>query len=82
MAPELTKTGKARTSTDVYGYGFLLGETILSPLPPEIHSEGPIPKHPYNFLLSPSSSMLSSSKYYSLTCFDEVVSPAETGMTS
>ncbi|KAG2409918.1 hypothetical protein LR48_Vigan01g086300 [Vigna angularis] len=166
MAPELTKTGKARTSTDVYGYGvlilevacgrrpiepqknpeelvlvdwvrdlhhrgqicraidpslyeydkdeaqlvlslgllcshpnphyrpnmrrivqFLMGEIILSPLPPDIHSEGPreIAKCPCNFPYDsqPSSSVVSSSNYYSLTCFDEVVYPAElTGITS
>ncbi|KAK7400282.1 hypothetical protein VNO78_11486 [Psophocarpus tetragonolobus] len=157
MAPELTKTGKAKTSTDVYGYGililevacgrrpidpqknpeelvlvdwvrelyhqgvisraidpsldeydkdeaqlvlslgllcthpnpdyrpnmrrivqFLLGETILPPLPPDIHCECPRPikKCIYNFPddSCPSSSMVSSSKYCSLTNFDEVVS--------
>ncbi|KAL2343766.1 hypothetical protein Fmac_005051 [Flemingia macrophylla] len=165
MAPELTKTGKARTSTDVYGYGililevacgrkpiepqknpeelvlvdwvrelhhrgeinraidpsldeydkdeaqlvlslgllcshpnpdnrpnmrrivqFLRGETILPPLPPDIHSEGPksIIKCPCNFPddSGPSSSLVSPSKYCSLTSFDEVVSATEvTGMT-
>ncbi|XP_020222114.2 L-type lectin-domain containing receptor kinase IV.1 [Cajanus cajan] len=165
MAPEITKTGKARTSTDVYGYGililevacgrkpiepqknpeelvlvdwvrelhhrgeinraidpsldeydkdeaqlvlslgllcshpnpdsrpnmrrivqFLLGETILPPLPPDIRSEGPKPtiRFPYNFpdYQGPSSSLVSLSKYCSLTCFDEVVSATVvTGMT-
>ncbi|KHN39200.1 L-type lectin-domain containing receptor kinase S.4 [Glycine soja] len=166
MAPELTKTGKARTSTDVYGYGililgvacgrkpiepqknpeelilvdwvrelhhqgkisraidpsldeydkdearlvlslglfcahpnpdyrpsmrrivqFLLGETSLPPLPPDIHCEDPtaIRKCPNNFAddSGSSSSMVSSSKYCSLTCFDEVVSATEaTGLSS
>ncbi|KAK7363176.1 hypothetical protein VNO77_05307 [Canavalia gladiata] len=41
MAPELTKTGKATTSTDVYGYGILILEVVCGrrPIEPQKNPE-------------------------------------------